>query len=45
MTFKTDGFLSATMGAFRTSLRQVPTYKQWFELAEELNRLGWDIAR
>jgi len=41
MTFKTDGFLSPTMEEFRTSLREVPAYKLWFEFAEELNRLGW----
>jgi hypothetical protein len=43
MAFKTEGFLSPTMEAFRVSLREVPAYKLWLEFAEELNRLGWDM--
>ncbi len=43
MTFKTDGFLSPTMEDFRTSLREIPAYKLWFEFAEELNRFGADM--
>ena len=43
MAFHRDGFLSPTMLNFTTSLRAVPTYKTWFEFAEQLNRLGWAI--
>lgn len=42
MTFKIDGFLSAGMEQFSTSLRTVPEYKAWFEFAESLNRIGYE---
>ena len=41
MAFDKDGFLSSTMDGFRGSVREVPTYKCWFDFAEDLNRLGW----
>jgi hypothetical protein len=31
------------MERYRASLRTVPTYKAWFDFAEELNRLGLDM--
>ncbi|MFI4998283.1 MAG: DUF5677 domain-containing protein [Reyranellales bacterium] len=45
VSFATDGFLSPTIDRFRTSMRKVPTYRQWFEFAEDLNRLGIDMQR
>ena len=43
MAFQTDGFLSPEMEEFTTGLRKVSAYKLWFEFAEELNRLGWEM--
>jgi hypothetical protein len=43
MTFRIDGFLSSSMTGFTATLRQVPAYKQWFDFAEDLNRLGHDM--
>jgi len=40
MTFRIDGFLSASMEEFSVSLRAVPEYRAWFEFAEGLYRLG-----
>ncbi len=45
MSFGTAGFLSGAMDRFRTSLRAVPSYRLWFEFAEDLNRLGLDMLR
>lgn len=45
MSFATDGFLSPTMERYRASLKNVATYKAWFDFAEELNRLGLDMLR
>ena len=43
MTFNKDGFLSQSMEAFSTSLRNENTYRQWFDFARELNRFGIGI--
>lgn len=45
MPFAKDGFLAPEIDRFRATLRNVPTYRQWFEFAESLNRLGLDILR
>ena len=43
MSFETKGFLSPEMSSFRTAVRgQLPT-KPWFELADDLNKLGLDM--
>jgi hypothetical protein len=45
MSFDAQGFLSPAIASFRTPVRQVAVYKQWFDFAEELNRLGLDMLR
>ena len=45
MSFDAQGFLSPAIGRFRTSVREVAAYNQWFDFAEELNRLGLDMLR
>ena len=42
MSFDAQGFLSPAIGRVRTSVREVAAYNQWFDFAEELNRLGLD---
>ena len=43
MSFRTEGFLSPDLEKFRVSVRTNPTYKVWFEFADDLNRLGLDM--
>ena len=45
MSFDTDGFLSSTLERFRVSVREVPSYKLWFEFAGGLNRLGLEMLQ
>ena len=43
MSFQRHGFLSQELDAFRTAVRGQPPTKPWFELADDLNRLGLDM--
>lgn len=43
MTFGEKGFLSPTMEHFRSSLRAIPAYAQWFQFAEEINQFSLDL--
>jgi hypothetical protein len=45
MSFDTHGFFSPAIERYRTSIRQVPTYKAWFDFADDLNGLGLDMLR
>lgn len=45
MSFNTHGFLSPDIEKFRSTIRNVPTYKVWFEFGDELNRLGLDMLQ
>jgi hypothetical protein len=45
MSFDTDGFLSLTLERFRVSVRDVPSYRLWFEFADGLNRLGLEMLQ
>jgi hypothetical protein len=44
MSFDTHGFFSPAIENFRSSIRQVPDYKLWFDFADGLNRLGLDMG-
>jgi Family of unknown function (DUF5677) len=43
MSFETKGFLSPEMGSFRAAVRGQPPTKPWFELADDINKLGLDM--
>jgi hypothetical protein len=43
MSFDTHGFFSPQMIRFRTSVRNAPASKVWFDFADELIRLGLDL--
>jgi Family of unknown function (DUF5677) len=45
MLFNTHGLLSPDIEKFRAAIRNVPTYKVWFEFGDELNRLGLDMLQ
>jgi hypothetical protein len=45
MSFETDGFFSPEIETFRRMVRETQPFKEWFDYALGLNRLGFDILR
>jgi Family of unknown function (DUF5677) len=45
MSFETKGFLSPEMDSFRTTVRGRSPTKPWFELADDMNKLGLDMLK
>jgi hypothetical protein len=43
MSLRTQGFLSGDIEQFRVSVRKCPTYKPWFDFADDLIHLGLDM--
>ena len=43
MSTNESGFLSREMDGVRHAIRNMPVTKPWFELADDLNRLGYDL--
>jgi len=45
MSFETDGFFSPETETFRRMVRETQPFKEWFDYALGLNRLGFDMLR
>jgi hypothetical protein len=45
MSFETDGFFSPEIETFRRMARETQPFKEWFDYALGLNRLGFDMLR
>ena len=45
MSFETDGFFSPEIAVFRRAVRETQPFKEWFDYALGLNRLGFDMLR
>jgi hypothetical protein len=45
MTFQTDGFFSKEIDHFRQTVRTTTPFREWFDYALGLNRIGLDLLR